>query len=253
MVVDGDTLRFGAERVRLWGIDAPELSEDCTRADRSEWSCGKAARAPPHRTDQWIGRFCAGAGSVTSTVGSSPSAGQGERTWPSPSCSKASPSPGAITRLRKLRRGANRSAYGLVPHQCGRWDGDIDRRNGIALMGIVPAPRDSSVSFWRGRTECFGGARWRWTRSIGKFWPCCKRTRPLPVAEIGRKVGLSTTPCWRRIQKMEEDGVIKRRVAVLDPAKVNAGVTVFMAVRTNEHSDSWLRKFAARRSRISPR
>ena len=43
---------------------------------------------------------------------------------------------------------------------------------------------------------------------------------------------------------MEEDGVIKRRVAVLDPAKVNAGVTVFMAVKTNEHSENWLRKFA---------
>jgi Lrp/AsnC family transcriptional regulator len=67
----------------------------------------------------------------------------------------------------------------------------------------------------------------------------------MPVAEIGRKVGLSTTPCWRRIQKMEEDGVIKRRVAVLDPAKINAGVTVFMAVRTNEHTETWLRKFAA--------
>lgn len=66
-----------------------------------------------------------------------------------------------------------------------------------------------------------------------------------PVAEIGRKVGLSTTPCWRRIQKMEEDGVIRRRVAVLDPQKVNAGVTAFMAVRTNEHSDAWMHKFAA--------
>ena len=40
-----------------------------------------------------------------------------------------------------------------------------------------------------------------------------------PVAEIGKKVGLSTTPCWRRIQKMEEDGVIKRRVAILDPGQ----------------------------------
>lgn len=66
-----------------------------------------------------------------------------------------------------------------------------------------------------------------------------------PVAEIGRKVGLSTTPCWRRIQKMEEDGVIRRRVAVLDPEKINAGVTVFVAVRTNEHSDAWMNKFSA--------
>ena len=65
-----------------------------------------------------------------------------------------------------------------------------------------------------------------------------------PVAEIGRKVGLSTTPCWRRIQKMEEDGVIKGRVAVLDPVKINAGVTVFMSVKTNEHNETWMRKFA---------
>lgn len=65
-----------------------------------------------------------------------------------------------------------------------------------------------------------------------------------PVAEIGRKVGLSTTPCWRRIQKMEEEGIIKRRVAVLDPVKVNAGVTVFVAVRTSEHNEAWLRTFA---------
>ena len=66
-----------------------------------------------------------------------------------------------------------------------------------------------------------------------------------PVAEIGRKVGLSTTPCWRRIQKMEEDGIIKARVAVLDPVKINAGVTVFVSIRTNEHNEAWMRKFAA--------
>ncbi|MEX1180821.1 MAG: Lrp/AsnC family transcriptional regulator [Cucumibacter sp.] len=66
-----------------------------------------------------------------------------------------------------------------------------------------------------------------------------------PVAEIGRKVGLSTTPCWRRVQKMEEEGIIRRRVAVLDPRKVNAGVTVFVSVRTSEHNDAWLKRFAA--------
>ncbi|MDB5562810.1 MAG: ArsR family transcriptional regulator [Hyphomicrobiales bacterium] len=77
-----------------------------------------------------------------------------------------------------------------------------------------------------------------------KILTLLQKDATMPVAEIGRKVGLSTTPCWRRIQKMEEDGVIKRRVAVLDPVKVNAGVTVFMAVKTNEHSEAWLRKFA---------
>lgn len=67
----------------------------------------------------------------------------------------------------------------------------------------------------------------------------------VPVAQIGRKVGLSTTPCWRRIQKMEEDGVITGRVAILDPAKVNAGVSVFVAIRTREHSHEWLTKFSS--------
>lgn len=67
----------------------------------------------------------------------------------------------------------------------------------------------------------------------------------VPVAEIGRRIGLSTTPCWRRIQKMEEDGVIKRRVAVLDPKSVRANVTVFVAITTQHHTEDWLKKFAS--------
>lgn len=78
-----------------------------------------------------------------------------------------------------------------------------------------------------------------------KILAILQKDATMPVAEIGRKVGLSTTPCWRRIQKMEEDGVIRRRVAILDPSKVNAGVTVFVAVKTNEHNDSWMRKFSS--------
>jgi Lrp/AsnC family transcriptional regulator len=66
----------------------------------------------------------------------------------------------------------------------------------------------------------------------------------IPVAEIGRRVGLSTTPCWRRIQKLEEDGVITRRVAILDPRKVNAKVTVFVSITTSQHNEEWLKRFA---------
>ena len=62
----------------------------------------------------------------------------------------------------------------------------------------------------------------------------------LPVAEIGKDVGLSTTPCWRRIQKLEETGVVRRRVALLDPAKVNAAVTVFVSIKTDQHNVAWL-------------
>lgn len=64
-----------------------------------------------------------------------------------------------------------------------------------------------------------------------------------PVADIGKEVGLSTTPCWRRIQKLEETGVIRKRVAVLEPEKVNAGVTVFVSIKTDKHSTAWLEKF----------
>jgi Lrp/AsnC family transcriptional regulator len=65
----------------------------------------------------------------------------------------------------------------------------------------------------------------------------------IPVAEIGRRVGLSTTPCWRRIQRMEEDGVITGRVALLDPKAIHASVTVFVSIRTKEHNAEWLRRF----------
>ena len=65
----------------------------------------------------------------------------------------------------------------------------------------------------------------------------------LPVADLAQQVGLSTTPCWRRIQKLEKDGVIARRVALLDPPSINAGVTAFVAIRTNQHNDEWFSAF----------
>ena len=65
-----------------------------------------------------------------------------------------------------------------------------------------------------------------------------------PVAEIAEKVNLSSTPCWRRIQKLEEDGVVLRRVALLDANKLNVGVTVFVSIKTNQHNASWLERFA---------
>jgi Lrp/AsnC family transcriptional regulator len=66
----------------------------------------------------------------------------------------------------------------------------------------------------------------------------------LAVAEIGHRVGLSSTPCWKRIQKLEADGVIERRVAVVDQEKVGLGVTVFVSIETGDHSEEWLKKFA---------
>ena len=66
-----------------------------------------------------------------------------------------------------------------------------------------------------------------------------------PVADIARKVGLSVTPCWRRIQRMEETGLIRKRVALLDPKKIGVGMSVFVAVRTDQHNAEWLQDFAS--------
>jgi len=64
------------------------------------------------------------------------------------------------------------------------------------------------------------------------------------VAEIADRVSLSTTPCWRRIHNLEAAGYVRGRVALLDEAKLNLAVTVFVAVRTHEHSQAWLEAFA---------
>ncbi len=67
----------------------------------------------------------------------------------------------------------------------------------------------------------------------------------LSTAEIAERVGLSTTPCWRRIQNLEKSGVIRKRVALLDRAQLNIGIDVFVAIRTSQHNIEWLEKFAS--------
>lgn len=66
----------------------------------------------------------------------------------------------------------------------------------------------------------------------------------LSVSHIAEQVGLSTSPCWRRIQAMEKAGIIKGRVALADPDKLNVGLTVFVMVKTNQHNPKWLEQFA---------
>lgn len=77
-----------------------------------------------------------------------------------------------------------------------------------------------------------------------KILQLLQRDATLPLAEISAQVGLSSTPCWRRIQKLEEAGIIRRRVALLDRDALNAGVTVFVAIRTQQHNARWLKDFA---------
>jgi len=65
----------------------------------------------------------------------------------------------------------------------------------------------------------------------------------LTVKQIAEQIPLSATPCWKRIQKLEEKGFIRARVALLDPKKVNANVTVFVAIKTDQHTRQWIERF----------
>jgi len=67
----------------------------------------------------------------------------------------------------------------------------------------------------------------------------------LSVAQIGDSVGLSSTPCWKRIQRMEAEKIIVKRVALVDQDRLGLGLTVFVSVESAEHSEDWLRNFAA--------
>ncbi len=71
-----------------------------------------------------------------------------------------------------------------------------------------------------------------------------QRDASLPVAEIAYRIGLSQTPCWKRIKRLEHDKYIKGTVALVDSGKVNCGLSMFVMIRTNNHSAEWLENFA---------
>lgn len=70
------------------------------------------------------------------------------------------------------------------------------------------------------------------------------RDATLPVAQIADKVGLSQTPCWKRIQKLEANGVLTGRVALADPTRLGFGLTVFVSIEAADHSADWRKAFA---------
>ena len=66
----------------------------------------------------------------------------------------------------------------------------------------------------------------------------------ISVAELAQRVNLSQTPCWKRIQRLEANGVITRRVVIVDPEKIGLTLTAFVCVETDDHSEDWLQRFA---------
>jgi len=70
-----------------------------------------------------------------------------------------------------------------------------------------------------------------------------QKNATIPLSEISKRVGISKTPCWNRIRKMEEEGVIKSKVTVLDNKKINLSIVVFLSVSVSSHSEEWLIDF----------
>ena len=70
-----------------------------------------------------------------------------------------------------------------------------------------------------------------------------QRNADLPLAEIARRVGLSSTPCWNRIRKLQEDGVIVEKTVILDKDKLNLPITVFLMITVRNHNEVWLKNF----------
>lgn len=77
-----------------------------------------------------------------------------------------------------------------------------------------------------------------------------QRDATLTVAELSEQVGLSTTPCWKRIKRLEDEGYVERKVAILNRARVGLPVTVFVSIRTSQHDEKWLNDFASAVSRM---
>lgn len=71
-----------------------------------------------------------------------------------------------------------------------------------------------------------------------------QRNADISLDALGERVGLSRNACWRRIRNLEDRGIIKERVAILDAEKMNLGLSVFIQIRTNQHDPDWLKKFA---------
>ncbi|NQW85619.1 MAG: Lrp/AsnC family transcriptional regulator [Alcaligenaceae bacterium] len=67
----------------------------------------------------------------------------------------------------------------------------------------------------------------------------------LSLAEVAARVNLTQTPCWRRIQKLQSEGVIRKQVVLCDANKLNLGLTTFVTIRTSQHNEQWMQRFVA--------
>ena len=70
-----------------------------------------------------------------------------------------------------------------------------------------------------------------------------QKNSSIPLSELSKKVGLSNTPCWNRIKKLEEEKIIKSKSIIIDNKKINLSITVFLSISIQNHTTEWLKNF----------
>ena len=70
-----------------------------------------------------------------------------------------------------------------------------------------------------------------------------QKNSSIPLSELSKKIGISSTPCWNRIKKMEEKKIIKSRITILDNKKINLPLIAFLSIHVTNHTDEWRKKF----------
>ena len=126
------------------------------------------------------------------------------------------------------------------------------REHPADLRGVLASPNDDGLGFARpdvelepaaGRFLSEGGPRPdKATREVGATVGIEEQRL---VVEVGDAVGLTATPCWRRIQSLRDQGIIQREVAILDPSQLSLDISALVQIRTNDHSASWLDDFSS--------
>ena len=120
----------------------------------------------------------------------------------------------------------------------------VDKHDELSVTGVWACPNLNWIGGLDWDTVLYMGKNISLDDIDRKILGLLQQDATHSIQEISEAVGLSTNPCWRRIRRMEEQGVIERRVVLVDAARLGLGATVFVTVRTNRHDSDWLKAFA---------
>src|SRR5262249_13357314 len=232
-------------RLRLFS-PSPRARGTCSGAMAPP--CASAPCSPSRRSTPWARVTCSTARSRSRSRTAAtwarrcglprPRPGSNARVWAAAWRPRAAPRSKPCWREAKARR--------LLRQAGERPVGEFRLREN-SLLDTPQKRREAKRSFYHPRRDCI-----YFSRTVcpdGRHRPQDSRASAAGCLPFGRRdrqsVGPSSTPCWKRIQRLEADGVIQGRVALVDQDKIGLGVTVFVSIETGDHSQQWLDRFAA--------